>query len=172
MEKISGIIPGSARVTSVDLKEASPVRPGTPAFGRPEINRGMNDLKQELGINSTAQKALNAHNELSDWRSKDAKHAAVVSELTDKFFVKNQKEVEPSGARGTSGVTMPQLRATAMDVASRPAGFKTDSTGSFRAAQNGFSRPAFFDDMEEESLPALSQPEGLYPKGSFIDRTA
>lgn len=131
MEKISGIIPGSARVTAVDMRDTSPVRPGTPAFGRPEINKGVDDLKQELGMNSTSQKAIAAHNELTDWRSKDAKHAAVVGELTDKFFVKPQKEPERPMSRETSAVTLPQLRATAMDVASRPSGFKTDSTGSF-----------------------------------------
>lgn len=173
MEKISGIIPGSARVTSVDMKDASPVRPGTPAFGRPETNKGIGELKQELGVNSTAQKALAAHSELADWRSKDAKHAAVVNELTDKFFIKPQKETEtPTVREPSSGVSMPQLRATAMEVASRPAGFKTDSTGSFSAVQSAMSRPAFFDEMEDEALPVLKQPEGLYPKGSFIDRTA
>ena len=35
MEKISGIIPATPRVVSVDLSEARPLRPGVPSFGRP-----------------------------------------------------------------------------------------------------------------------------------------
>lgn len=33
MEKISGILPSSLRVTSVDIKKTFPVRPGVPSFG-------------------------------------------------------------------------------------------------------------------------------------------
>ncbi len=35
MEKISGILPSSQRIRSVDLEGHLPVRPGVPGFGRP-----------------------------------------------------------------------------------------------------------------------------------------
>lgn len=170
MEKISGILPGSSRVTAVDLKEAGPVRPGTPSFGRPQGVSSLKEVSRD-SIFPTSQKAINSHNELNDWRSKDAKLAAVAAELSDRFFIRNQKEAELPVGPEASGFNMSQIRATAQEVASSPAGFKTDGTGSLRAAQASFSRPSTFDDFDDSST-TLAQPEGLYPKGSFIDRTA
>ena len=36
MEKISGILPASARITSVDMKNSGVARSGSPSFGRPQ----------------------------------------------------------------------------------------------------------------------------------------
>jgi hypothetical protein len=172
MEKISGIIPSSPRVAAVDLKEATPVRPGTPAFGRPESVSALKAATREMGL-ATTQKAMNAKQDVMDWRTKDSKQAVIAAELSNKFFVKNQKSAGPMQPEEPSPINTSTLLATANEVASRPAGFKTDSTGSFRAAQDRFSAPMSFLEAEEfEETPGLGQPDGLYPKGSFIDRTA
>ncbi len=172
MEKISGIIPSSPRVASVDLKEAAPVRPGTPAFGRPESVSALKAATREMGL-ATAQKAMNSKQELTDWRTKDSKQAVIAAELSSKFFVKNQKSAPPMQASEPPPLNTNALLATASEVASRPSGFKTDNTGSLRAAQDRFSAPLGLDEIEEfEEAPGLDQPDGLYPKGSFIDRTA
>jgi len=172
MEKISGIIPSSPRVAAVDLKEAAPVRPGTPAFGRPEAVTALKAATRELGL-ATAQKAMNSKQDVMDWRTKDSKQAVIVADLNSKFFVKNQKPASSTLTQEPAPFNTNSLLATASEVASRPAGFKTDSTGSFRAAQDRFSAPVNFYETEEfDEAPELGQPDGLYPKGSFIDRTA
>lgn len=82
MEKISGILPKSARVSSVDMKDSAPVRPGTPAFGRPE---GVSSLR-EAAIGQTASRAAKTHSERMDWKTKDLQQAAMARELSDVFF--------------------------------------------------------------------------------------
>jgi hypothetical protein len=82
MEKISGIIPKSARVSSVDMKDAAPVRPGTPAFGRPE---GVSSLR-DAAVGQTAARASKIHAERMDWKSKDLSQAAMARELSENFF--------------------------------------------------------------------------------------
>jgi hypothetical protein len=118
MEKISGIIPSSARVAAVDMKD-SPVRPGAPAFGRPQGASG----KESITTNGEAMKKASemfAHQ--NDWRSKDTRQAALVNEVSNAFFMKKANE--------------PAAEAVAAS-----------------------------------EIP-LQQPEGLYPRGSFIDRVA
>ena len=170
MDKISGIIPSSARVTSVDMRESSPVRPGTPNFGRAEGSSSLKEAAMKAAQLSTGEKALGAHAEQADWRSKDAQHASLVTELSDKFFNRNQKVAEPM-RESDPQMNMPALRASEMSVSSRPSGFKTDDAGSFRASMRP-SASAFGADDELAETTTLRQPEGLYPKGSFIDRSA
>lgn len=201
MDKISGIIPGSARVTAVDLKEASPVRPGTPSFGRPEgvsslkeaaklaaIQNAGSNLGQNFGQNigsnvGTSQKALAAHTEMAGWRAKDAKNAALAAELSERFFIRNQKSVEPTNTSINSQINnfetqsnLPAFRISERETVSNPAGFKTDEGGSLLAAmRTSGSFPSVQEESYEESYsePDMPlQPEGLYPKGSFIDRSA
>ena len=161
MDKISGIIPSSARLSSVDMKDSSPVRPGVPSFGRPE---GTSSLKPTdvlaVPAESTARKGIAAQEQLSDWRTKDAKQAALAAEVTDKFFMKNNRAAEPVQDLGQQ-VNLRQL--TAAPVASTPAGFKNDQVS---------SRSQVVQPFEDEEPVHLQQPEGLYPKGSFIDRVA
>ena len=88
MEKISSIIPGSSRVTSVDMKESSPVRAGTPGFGRAEAQAG-----RERESKDTVKAASEAQTEMHDWRAKDAKHAAIAKDMADKFFSKNNNHI-------------------------------------------------------------------------------
>ncbi len=171
MEKISGIIPKSPRVSAVDLKESGAVRPGTPTFGRPE---GVSSLKEAMKQDAV-QKGIGAHQEMSDWKSKDMRHAALAAEVSSRFFGHRSRD-PAGGSPEAGGVEMSgngpksmSSSAMSMPVSSRPAGFKTDEVGSFRATSA--NAPSFRSAGAAEDEVTLEQPEGLYPKGSFIDRT-
>jgi hypothetical protein len=135
MDKISGIIPSSARVMAVDMKEAPPIRPGTPSFGRPE---GVSALRGPPEIE---------HGPL-DWHSKDMQHAEVAKRLTDGFFMHKQA----ASAAPTSNSKIESDEESKSEM-----------------------RPELRSDLRDE-IPTIdliaSQPEGLYPKGSFLNRMA
>lgn len=166
MDKISGIVKASPRVMAVDMKEASPVRPGTPGFGRPE---GVSSLKEPPNLGGTAAKSAGVQLEVMDWKSKDSQQAALAAELSDKFFIRGRQEPSAqSGPRPEVGA--PQMSAMSFrDVASKPSGFKGDDLIS-GAPRMMASQASVFE--EEEEGPMMKQPDGLFPKGSFIDRTA
>ena len=86
MEKISGIVPASSRVQGVNLKDSQPLRPGVPTFGRPV---GISSLSEGKPL-STAEKANLAHNELMNRRSGDVHKPAIITDMANKFFMKNQ----------------------------------------------------------------------------------
>lgn len=161
MEKISGIIPSSSRVASVDMKEAPPVRPGTPGFGRAE---GVSALREQtMNGGNTAQRSSGIQAEHLDWRSKDLQHANVAKQVSDRFFAKNKQTADEVSDVESSSMN----RGLQVSANSRPAGFKTDEVGSFRATSNRYAA----SEENEEPGPQLAQPEGLFPKGSFLDRT-
>jgi len=87
LEKISGIVKGSARVSSVDLKSAAPLRSGTPSFGRP--------VAESTQLNTsgltTAQKAVALHKELAEKR-KATEQPLIIQNMADQFFMKNRNE--------------------------------------------------------------------------------
>lgn len=95
MEKISRIIPSSARVGGVDMKSANPVRPGTPAFGRPVAES--RELPREAM--TTAQKAMSLREEISNQR-KLGEQPEIVQRMTEQFFM--QKSAAGVEARPTS----------------------------------------------------------------------
>lgn len=115
MEKISGIIPSSARVTNVDMKDAQPVRSGVPAFGGPQAATRTGNNER---LSSTDMMAGQP-----SWRQKDAAKAGIVNDVAQSFFMKVRPE-----APGPKAEAAPEA--------------------------------------------PLAQPEGLFPKGSFIDRNA
>jgi hypothetical protein len=175
MDKISGIIPSSARVSSVDLKEAAPVRPGTPGFGRPE---GASSLKSSISPQDTARRGVSAQIEQMDWRSKDAANSSIVQSISDGFFSKNRKEVEAATQLGgEQPLDAAQVKSAAivqMGKASKPAGFRTDDVRPVRI-ESFDSNPEELTDFERSAAPAmlpLAQPDGFYPRGSFINRVA
>ena len=85
MEKISGIVPASSRVTSVNLKDSQTMRPGAPGFGAPVGKAAINGGNAP----TTAEKAAAAHNALMSRRSGDAHHPKLIKDMTDKFFMRN-----------------------------------------------------------------------------------
>jgi hypothetical protein len=107
MEKISGILPASPRVTKVDLSEAPPSRAAIPG-----MDRGIGAMSHIADVGSSAP----------TWKSKEARQAALVTDVSNSFFMKAKPEAESDTAKESSG--------------------------------------------------HLQQPEGLFPKGSFIDRSA
>jgi hypothetical protein len=177
MDKISGIIPSSARVTAVDMKESA-VRPGTPSFGRPEGSSALREAAATAGpVETTASRSAGIHQAQLDWRSKDAKNAAIASEMSNKFFMKAKPEPaeleeDDEPVKNIPVLQTSQFSKAPQNVESRPAGFKTDDSGFLRAAsakpEIAFKAPPKGADEE----PILQQPEGLYPKGFFLDRSA
>lgn len=95
MEKISGIVPSSARVTSVDLQSTGAARPGMPSFGRPQ---GISSLTERRTALDTAAKATFEHQDLMAGRTPNVPTANpmaaggadaasnTVKDLSDKFF--------------------------------------------------------------------------------------
>lgn len=142
MEKISGILPSSPRIASVDMKESSPVRPGAPGFGRAE---GTSALRQAK-IGETASRAVKISQDQLDWRSKDMKNAATVRELTDRFFQGNRSAAEPTIDDTPEMNTAP----LASGRPSKAAGFDTAI-------------------LDRTTRDTESQPEGLHARGSFLD---
>ncbi|MDZ4661068.1 MAG: hypothetical protein SGJ18_05555 [Pseudomonadota bacterium] len=87
MDKISGILPGSSRVTSVDLNAASPVRPGTPAFGSPTGRSTANQMQR-----SSATMVNPNSIDVPRWKAKEDMHAEIAKRVSDGFFRKNITE--------------------------------------------------------------------------------
>lgn len=94
MEKISGILSSSPRVSSVDLKSSLPVRPGVPSFGRPQ-----GEVTQvRMDGRTTAEKAVAEHMKLQDKRRGEEFHSEIARDLSHQFFIQNSKDAQPAGA--------------------------------------------------------------------------
>jgi hypothetical protein len=165
---------------SVDMKEAAPVRPGTPSFGRPE---GVSSLAVKAptltsSFETTARRSAGIQSEVLDWRSKEQSQAAIAARMSDSFFMKNRTAAEPVAPSAKEEFTMPMIAQNFnpgmnREVKSNPAGFKTDEVGSFRATGASSSvRPSDVFVVQDSGQEELQQPDGLFPKGSFINRTA
>ena len=152
MEKISSILPSSARVTSVDMKESNPVRAGAPGFGRAEAQ-----MNRERTSPDSIKQATEAQLDMHDWRSKDLKHASIAKDMADKFFAKNKKDIDeviPSSDERISS-TVSGLQK----MASKELNEESQSMeGEIEA--------------ELTNPEKLIQPAGLHPKGSFINYAA
>jgi hypothetical protein len=98
MEKISGIIPASARTQVADTSSAQPARPGAPLLGRPEG-------KNSLGDRVTLSKQMEAMKKeaLGDapamtpdapvYSSPESRKVKVIEELNKKFFTNPKAQV-------------------------------------------------------------------------------
>lgn len=82
MEKLSSILPSSSRVTSVDLDESPPARPGAPLFGR---KMGVNSVRDRVSLSSQA-KEMAASQTLLGKNPKEASRAKAIGELNRRFF--------------------------------------------------------------------------------------
>ena len=83
MEKLSSILPGNSRVTSVDLETGPPVRPGAPAFGR---KVGQNTIKDKVTLSNQA-KEMALQDSLAGRRDpKEVSRAKMVEDINRKFF--------------------------------------------------------------------------------------
>ncbi len=81
MEKLSGILPSSPRVKSVDLKNAQPARPGAPLFGRP--NGTVSSDRVSL---SSAAKDMAFKETLGARNPREGAQVQIAKDVTRKFF--------------------------------------------------------------------------------------
>ncbi len=91
MQKISGILPGSSRVTSVDLKSSRPVRPGVPSFGAPH---GESNLRDQVTRSQLTMQDPNSI-DVPRWRSKEDANAEIARSITDQFFRRRVEQPAP-----------------------------------------------------------------------------
>jgi hypothetical protein len=91
MQKISGILPANARVTTVDMKASGVARPGMPSWGR-EV--GVPIAAEKKMQNDAAAKASFVHKEQMQLREGSAKdpHVAIVEKMAENFFVNRAAE--------------------------------------------------------------------------------
>lgn len=83
MEKISGIIPQNARLASVDMEHARPVRPGVPAFGRPV---GKSELADKVTLSSLRKES--SVEDFQTYRNPvESRRAKLVEDISNKFFM-------------------------------------------------------------------------------------
>lgn len=148
MEKISGILKPSSRVTSVDLKDAPPVRPGMPTFGRPE---GVSSLRDRGRGYDGAEAAQENQGAMMHWRTKESQNSRAAEQIADRFFMNGERE--PVRSINKSAPELPSMGEA--DVQREPA-----STKEAAPRENP---------LNEEDGPV---PGELYPKGSFINAVA
>ena len=91
MEKISSILSSSPRVKAVDIKEAHPIRPGVPTFGRPEGRSSLRDFKDKISVSQEA-KDMAFKETLAAKNPQEARHAKIAADMTRNFFENRMKE--------------------------------------------------------------------------------
>ena len=82
LDKLSSILATSPRVSSVDMEEAPPARPGAPAMGRKE---GRNSVNDRVTLSAKA-KDMAAQDTMIGRRPKEEARAKIVSDMTSNFF--------------------------------------------------------------------------------------
>ncbi len=84
MEKISRILAGNARTRSVDVSKSQPVRPGAPAFGRPEGKVTTAAIEDKISLSALANdRPLETTNYKN---SVEAAKVKVIKDSTQRFF--------------------------------------------------------------------------------------
>lgn len=163
MEKISGIVPSSRRVSSVDLKNSPPVRPGTPSFGRAQ---GISTLGEQ-NKPTTAQLAIAKQDELRNKRSLSEKSPAMVQDMADRFFMQKKKESEKVEDLDINMGWSPSADgATTANIDTRMAPIDMDtqiSEPSVKAKSENFFAKAEAVPIEEQEFT---------PPGSYLDVVA
>ncbi|WP_374075404.1 hypothetical protein [Bdellovibrio bacteriovorus] len=95
MEKISGILPASARTRVADISVAQPARPGAPALGRPMGKNSLGDRitlsKQLEELRQTGQVPEPAASPVYK-NPGEVKKLKVIEDLNQKFFA-NPKDI-------------------------------------------------------------------------------
>jgi hypothetical protein len=89
MEKISGILPSSSRIKSVDLTDSPPARPGAPANGR---KVGRNSVADRITLSERA-KEMAAQDTMMVKNPKETSRAKMVEEINRNFFETRLKPV-------------------------------------------------------------------------------
>lgn len=92
MEKMSGILPSSPRVTSVDLKDSPPARPGAPGLGK---KTGRNTVADRVTLSPRA-KEMASEETLLGKKAQEVSRVKAVNEINRKFFETRLKPVGTS----------------------------------------------------------------------------
>ena len=73
MDKISGILPASPRITSVDLKNSGTARSGMPSYGRPQLEQTGSARRhtQTNAMHAAMTKTVDPHVDIVDKISKE-----------------------------------------------------------------------------------------------------
>lgn len=84
MEKISKIVPSSPRTRAIDVSRSQPVRPGAPAWGRPEGKvTTASAIEDKISLSSIeAERPLALYGR----ELKEARHAKIAKDMAEKFF--------------------------------------------------------------------------------------
>lgn len=85
MEKISSILPSKPRIIS-EKEKLPPVRPGAPAFGRPE---GSNAIRDRVNLSSI--KNIGPQDFHTYKNPKETKNVRMIDDMSRKFFL-NESE--------------------------------------------------------------------------------
>lgn len=86
MDKISGILPQTPRSAPKRVSDSMPVRPGAPAFGRPE---GSAEIRDRVNISSLTDPSI----EMKPYRNpRDAQHVKIAESVTRNFFLTPETE--------------------------------------------------------------------------------
>lgn len=91
MDKISGIVPSTSRITSVDLRDAHPVRPGTPLFGRPE---GKSTRPSQNTINGGHPPSFDPKDTFYS-NPIDSRNSGIANRIAERFFGQNKVDAAP-----------------------------------------------------------------------------
>ena len=95
MDKISGILPSNARLKSVDMKGAHPVRPGVPEFGQPVGSTS--SMRDRISI--SAQNGSGPEQDLLTYKNpRDSYHSHIAEELSKRFFESRMSPPAPDAA--------------------------------------------------------------------------
>ena len=140
MEKISGILPASSRVSSVDLSEAPSIRPGAPA------------PKRSIPTADTFSVSPMAR-----WKSKDMHKAGIVNQVTDTFF---HNRIDQGLAVGTEEPAAPvapqrEIVIIPIEVPVFDDEIESDGGGSYTSESGGVDGYSSSSYPEEEYQPQL-----------------
>lgn len=91
MKKISGILSSSPRVTSVDLKESPPARPGSPNVGQ---TQGAVRIGDRVRLSERA-KELAAQDTMMKINPREMGKAKIAEQVTKDFFVNRLSDRKP-----------------------------------------------------------------------------
>lgn len=91
MDKISSILSPSARVTSVDLDQAPPARPGSPNVGQ---KQGAVRINDRFNLSQQA-KEMASKDTMMKMNPREASRAKIAQMKTDEFFMNRVREKEP-----------------------------------------------------------------------------
>lgn len=161
MDKISKIIPSSARVASTDLKSTPALRPGTPAFGRPVGVSSLSEKTISAAAATTAQKAMAKHLELSEKRSgQNALGPEIVEDMTNRFFMHRTRNLDGTPMPTSLDISLADPAEAGMsDPVSEPENIATETIGTMSEE----------DPRVSESLSDQVEASRYTPPGSFLD---